>query len=119
MGASQAVSQVSVMPKSVIKQGKDHSVVGINKAYQTGTTAVTSHPDTFSVTQHNMSHHPQQHLFASVSQTEILNYPYAYDQDLKQEVDYQEKLYRAGAEEKRYLTEQRQLSLYPHGTEEF
>jgi chemotaxis response regulator CheB len=58
MGASQAVSQVSVMPKSVIKQGKDHSVVGINKAYQTGTTAVTSHPDTFSVTQHNMSHHP-------------------------------------------------------------
>lgn len=54
-----------------------------------------------------------------MSQTEILNYPYAYDQDLKQEVDYQEKLYRAGAEEKRYLTEQRQLSLYPHGTEEF
>jgi Ca2+-binding EF-hand superfamily protein len=88
MGTSQAISAISVAPKGVIKVNKDHSVIGISKAYQTGTTAVTSNPDHFSVTQ--PSHHPQQHMFASASQTqtEILNYPYAYDQDLKHDVDF-------------------------------
>jgi hypothetical protein len=32
-------------------KGKDSTFVGINKAYQTGTTAVTSNPDNFSITQ--------------------------------------------------------------------
>lgn len=67
-------------------------MIGISKAYQTGTTAVTSNPDNFSVTHagpSNASVHPHtHHLFGSNSQTDILSYPYAFDQDYQHEPDF-------------------------------
>lgn len=50
-GAS-AMSSHAAMPRSAVKMGKgdNSTLVGINKAYQTGTTAVTSNPENFSVT---------------------------------------------------------------------
>lgn len=119
-----AMSSHAAVPRSAVKMGKgdNTTLVGINKAYQTGTTAVTSNPENFSVTQMGMNasaYHPQHQMFGSNSQSEILNYPYAYDQDLKHDVDFQEKLYRAAADEKKFLSDQRQLSLYPHGPEDF
>ena len=64
-------------------------MIGINKGYTTANTAFTSNPENYSVTQANMngSAVPPKNIFGT-SQTEILNYPYAYDQDLKSEVDF-------------------------------
>lgn len=60
--------------------GKDSTVIGINKGYTTANTAFTSNPENYSVTQVNMngSIAPAKNMFGT-SQTEILNYPYAYD----------------------------------------
>lgn len=72
-----ALSSYAQMPKVVrIKKG-DSSLVGISKAYQTGTTAITSNHDNMSITQAGAG--LAQPLFGSDTQTEILNYPYAYD----------------------------------------
>ena len=80
------------MPKVVRVKKGDSTLVGINKQYQTGTTAITSNPDNFSITHpghSNASGHPNMHnLFSSNNQTEILNYPYAYDQDFQHEADF-------------------------------
>lgn len=77
------MSSQALMPRiSAVKAGKgDSTLIGISKAYQTGTTAITSNPDNFSVTQTGMnaSIHPQTQMFGTNSHTEILNYPYAYD----------------------------------------
>ena len=54
---SSALSSQAVMPRiSAVKAAKgDSTLIGISKAYQTGTTAITSNPDNFSVTQTGMN----------------------------------------------------------------
>jgi hypothetical protein len=84
---SHAASSLISAPTRIAK-AKDASLVGISKAYQTGTTAVTSNPDMSITHTAAVSAHPlPKHNFA-MSNTEILNYPYAYDQDFKHEVDF-------------------------------
>ena len=56
---------------------------------------------------------------------EILNYPYAYDQDPQEECDFQEKLYRASKAQSEKLLDWRKENLYPtvpeafHGAKDF
>ena len=50
----------------------------------------------------SMSHAQADSVTPTMAGTEkILDYPYAFDQDLKHEVDFQEKLYRANNEVQR------------------
>lgn len=82
-------------------------MIGISKGYTTANTAFTSNPENYSITQGNLtSVNPHAKNMFQNTQTDILNYPYAYDQDLKTEVDFQEKLYRQSAEQKAYLADQ-------------
>ena len=62
--------------------------IGKTRGAPTATTGFTS----------NM--HPQNDASMALPETsDILNYPYSYDQDRQVEVNFQEKLYRAGHQE--------------------
>jgi len=90
------------------KKGDNTTMIGISKDHFTGTTGFTSNPDTFaasasqgiggpmSFNMHDTTGVPSQ---AGQHGADILSYPYAYDQDPKPDVDFSEKLYRAGQDE--------------------
>lgn len=45
-----------------------------------------------------------------------MNYPYAFDQEQKADVDFQEQLYRAqNAESRQIVVQERQDALFPRG----